>query len=925
MNDATDLPDVTPGDGVCNTSNAANPSPNPTPTATPTPTPPSTCTLRAAIQEANALALLDAANTFTIVLVAGTTYTLTIGGNGEDNAATGDLDVKANITITGNGATVHGIVLQASWDRVFDVFGGYTVAFNNFTIRDGYATNGPGGGIRHNGGTSGTLTLTGMTVEDNDTGQVDTDPDGAAIYNGPGLTLVITGSTVKDNGFKGGNVPGNGGGIYNVGTLTLTGSVVSGNLGANGGGLYNVGQADISGSTFATNTANSPGSSSFIGGNGGGIYNVGVLTLNNSRILGNSAAAGGGLYNEGVTAIPASAGISAIAIVTIVGTDIINNNATVFGGGIANFVDNAVNDSVVQMSGGSLRNNIASGFLFPFSGAFYIGGTGGGIANIGTIALVGVTVDGNSAADFGTGQFAAGNGGGIYNIGVFTVSESALINNFVSGSGVGGAVSNGDEGRFFGPGSNGTPQAARISAIGTSFAATNVTISGNSAPGGGGAIANKDDSTATLNSVTVVNNSSGLLTVPAPLTEVRALATTTSVQNSIVAGNTEYNCSGTLFTDGGYNIDSANTCAFTAAGSQINIANPQLGPLTINAPGTTATHALLVGSPAIDKIPATGAGCLATDQRGVTRPQGATCDIGAYEVIAVAASPSPSSSPAPATFTTVLTITGGGGVNPGAGSYTSPAGSTQTYAATPNSGSILLGWTIDGIFAGFGNPLALPVTKNRTVVAAFAPIPQFCDVNTGTPNYTAIVNLAARGIILGSDNPTPGGVAKCFVPDGPLLRIHVAGMVARAFGWDKEDHGNSFIDKGSVDDDLWRNAGTLAFYNVARGYQDGTFDPTGPVLHVQAVSFVTRAMIRSEYWTLLEDKPAYYTALPPASGHRQDAVTYFANAGNIPGTSAPTDTWGGPAGYNGPSTRTYFAQVLWQAYSSYFSTNRIPQ
>jgi hypothetical protein len=41
--------------------------------------------------------------------------------------------------------------------------------------------------------------------------------------------------------------------------------------------------------------------------------------------------------------------------------------------------------------------------------------------------------------------------------------------------------------------------------------------------------------------------------------------------------------------------------------------------------------ALASGSAAIDQVPASGAGCPATDQRGVRRPQGNACDIGAFE------------------------------------------------------------------------------------------------------------------------------------------------------------------------------------------------------------------------------------------------------------------------------------------------------
>ena len=64
--------------------------------------------------------------------------------------------------------------------------------------------------------------------------------------------------------------------------------------------------------------------------------------------------------------------------------------------------------------------------------------------------------------------------------------------------------------------------------------------------------------------------------------------------------------------------------------------DPLLGPLQNNG-GATFTHYLLSGSPAIDagNPDVTGSGgftCQATDQRGVPRPQGAQCDIGALEV-----------------------------------------------------------------------------------------------------------------------------------------------------------------------------------------------------------------------------------------------------------------------------------------------------
>jgi hypothetical protein len=98
-----------------------------------------------------------------------------------------------------------------------------------------------------------------------------------------------------------------------------------------------------------------------------------------------------------------------------------------------------------------------------------------------------------------------------------------------------------------------------------------------------------------------------------------------TLQNSIVADNTGMNCLGVMI-DHGHNLGFPdNSC-----GAHLATGDPRLGPLADNG-GPTQTMALPAGSAAIDAVPATGAGCPATDQRGVTRPQGPACDIGAYE------------------------------------------------------------------------------------------------------------------------------------------------------------------------------------------------------------------------------------------------------------------------------------------------------
>jgi hypothetical protein len=82
-------------------------------------------------------------------------------------------------------------------------------------------------------------------------------------------------------------------------------------------------------------------------------------------------------------------------------------------------------------------------------------------------------------------------------------------------------------------------------------------------------------------------------------------------------------CSGSI-ADGGHNL------LFAGSGCRGFVGNPKLGPLQHNG-GPTETMALQPGSAAIDQVPKTGAGCTPTDQRGVARPQGPACDIGAYE------------------------------------------------------------------------------------------------------------------------------------------------------------------------------------------------------------------------------------------------------------------------------------------------------
>jgi hypothetical protein len=114
-----------------------------------------------------------------------------------------------------------------------------------------------------------------------------------------------------------------------------------------------------------------------------------------------------------------------------------------------------------------------------------------------------------------------------------------------------------------------------------------------------------------------------------------ALSTISSIDpfgltNNIISGNTGGDCHFTqpqqLAIDTN-NLDSDNSCGFTGPGD-LPGTNPLLGPLANNG-GPTDTYALLAGSPAVNAGDNTF--CPATDQRGVSRPQGPACDIGAFE------------------------------------------------------------------------------------------------------------------------------------------------------------------------------------------------------------------------------------------------------------------------------------------------------
>lgn len=273
------------------------------------------------------------------------------------------------------------------------------------------------------------------------------------------------------------------------------------------------------------------------------------------------------------------------------------------------------------------------------------------------------------------GAYNAGPGGAVYNMGALTVRESAFLNNtataaYDSDIGAGGAIFN--TGTLIVGHSTFTGNVSRygggaILNLGHAEL-TDTTFTGNNAfYGGGGAIRNRLGGTAVITSSTFTGNTSagggavsnsGTIDLrnstffnnstqgspgtldndgTASLTAVtisgsgaaydgsvvRSTGGTLTVRQSIIASNvTGSACVGAI-TDLGGNLHYPDA---TCPGA---LADPRLGPLADNG-GATQTLALLPGSPALDAIPASQC-ALGTDQRGVLRPYGAGCDIGAYE------------------------------------------------------------------------------------------------------------------------------------------------------------------------------------------------------------------------------------------------------------------------------------------------------
>ncbi len=516
---ALDAVDVTPGDGQCATAAGE-------------------CTLRAAVQEANA----GPANT--IWLRPNAQYDLTLAGAAENAAATGDLDVTAPLTIIGHDATVSAAGLG---DRVFDApyAAGSSLTLTTMTVTGGSVTGEAGGGIS----SAVPLTLDTVWVSNNTA-----DPAGGGVASTGGIHA--TDSTITLN-VASSSSGGAGGGLYATGTVDLHDTSVYGNealAGAGGGGSA-----------------------------GGVLQSGGSFTMTGGSLVGNSAAGtsgagGGGLFIENGTALLDGVDASSNSAMAGAAVRASASTVTVRRGGVA---DNTCAEptclSTIEVIEGDLT--IDSTYVIARE---TVSAVAFSAATHGTLHVIDSTVT-------TTGEGITSNGPGTIErttIRGWTTTPTSSVGIHHFGTAPLDVVNStiadiGQQGFGYGLLAEGPVQLLHTT-VGRTWR-----------------------SVGTLGS--------GSVTVTASI-----------LQHTGSAGTAD--CTGAI-TSGGSNVIADATCGVAAPGDQLS-ADALLSVFLENG-GPTPTLLPGAGSVAID---AAGATCaVATDQRGISRPQGAGCDAGAVE------------------------------------------------------------------------------------------------------------------------------------------------------------------------------------------------------------------------------------------------------------------------------------------------------
>jgi len=357
------------------------------------------------------------------------------------------------------------------------------------------------------------------------------------------------------------------------------------------------------------------------------------------------------------------------ATITLSSTLTITQNLTIQGPGASNLSISG-NRAVLVLSVSPGVTAVVSGLTIEWGDTFSSeGSSGAGINNAGSLALTNSTVS-NNYAYVGGGIYNTGAltitsstvsdnlatlGGGIWNSGTLTVNFST-VSNYADASG-GGMVNNGgtvtiSNSTFLGNAIDAFcaggiwNEDGMVTVAGSTFSQNssacgggilndgtliviNSTFTGNRGQVGGGVLNN---GTLTLTNSTFSDNGSA---------DGGAIYNggTLNIKNTILADNGG-NCAGAVAISAGHNLSDDASCDFGGVGD-LNSTPAGLDPAGLqNNGGSTQTIALLFTSPAVNAIPVSplnycslsdGVTPVATDQRGMIRPQLQNCDIGAYE------------------------------------------------------------------------------------------------------------------------------------------------------------------------------------------------------------------------------------------------------------------------------------------------------
>jgi CSLREA domain-containing protein len=595
------------------------------------------CSLRDAVIASNATAGPN-----TITLGAGD-FKLMLAGSSTDGSK-GSLPITSSVTIMGAGSTDTTIDAAAIDDRIFDVQDGADFAASGLTLTGGSALPASAGDPAYGGavtesGTSGTLTFTDDVITGNVANSADGGYGGAIDLESSDETLDVTGTTLSHN---------TAGGTLGTQDLGYGGAIDSGS------GTDTITLTD---STLSDNTAASYEDPDY----GGAVYDEtgGTLTLTDSTVSGNAA---GGAQDGPSVAPPAGYGGAFYwgGPVMIAGSTVSGNsagsgaNAYGYGGAVfllgtmtatnSTFTDNAAGGPDDDYGYGGAVESEGHSTPLSFTNTTLSDNTAGGSDSFGyggavdagvTVTVLDSTLNGNHAGGSGSAGYGYG---GAMSVPAATATDSTFADNTAGGTGTYG----------YGGGISAYPGPVDL---------TNSTVTGNSASFSGG------------------DGEGG--GIDAPLTALNSIV----ADNTVPGGTANANCDQAA-TSQGHNLENGTSCHFTAAGDLD--AEPELAPLAENG-GPTETEALEPGSPAIDA--GTNSGCPAKDQRGVTRPQGAACDIGAYEY----APPTSSISGGTCSGAVTATVTpAAGGAAPIALDYTVNGGAVQQAATTGNPGTAAL-------------------------------------------------------------------------------------------------------------------------------------------------------------------------------------------------------------------------------------------